>query len=238
MKRFFLGCCLALALTGRAQTDKQNQDKQYQKDVQPAVFALTMVMMHDVVNPPAAARFYTYSTLGAYDLISSLSGGLPRPSAIFHQYKDFVIEIDKKKLDPGFAAVYSILEGGRVFLPSGYMLEKDLAEYEAKCRKRGVPSQKIDYSKEIAKKYVQHVLDFSKGDRYNKLSTMVRYSPKNQDWSWYPTPPGYMDAVEPHWKIIRPMFMDSSQQFKPKPPVPFSKDTTSEFHKLAYEVYK
>ena len=46
------------------------QEKAYEKKVQPAVFSLTMVMMHDVINPPAAARFYTYCLLGAYDFIA------------------------------------------------------------------------------------------------------------------------------------------------------------------------
>ncbi len=27
-------------------------------------------MMHDVVNPPAAARYYAYCMLGAYEIIS------------------------------------------------------------------------------------------------------------------------------------------------------------------------
>ena len=35
-------------------------------DLQPAVFSLSMVMMHDVVNPAAASRVYTYAKLGAY----------------------------------------------------------------------------------------------------------------------------------------------------------------------------
>lgn len=233
MRRIFLFLCLLKVVTLQAQIGKQ-----YQADLKPAVFSLTMVMMHDVINPPAAARFYTYATLGAYDLLSAVSTGIPRPSSIFYQYKDMVISIDKKKLDPGFAAVYCILEGGKTLLPSGYMLEKELAEYEAKCRKRGLSEQKIQYSKEIAKQYVQHIVEFSKADRYNKLSTKIRYTPKKDEGSWYPTPPAYMEAVEPNWKIIRPMVLDSSEQCKPKLPVPFSKDTASEFHNLAMEVYK
>ena len=37
--------------------------------LRPAVFALTMVMVHDVVNPPAASRYYSYATIGAYDIV-------------------------------------------------------------------------------------------------------------------------------------------------------------------------
>ena len=36
------------------------------------VWDLTEVMYHDVVNPPAAARFYAYSLLEGYEILSQL----------------------------------------------------------------------------------------------------------------------------------------------------------------------
>jgi hypothetical protein len=47
-----------------------------------------------------------------------------------------------------------------------------------------------------------------------------------------------MEAVEPNWKSVRPLVIDSCNQFLAKPPVPFSKDTNSEFYRLAKEVYE
>ena len=44
--------------------------------VQKQVFALTEVMYHDVVNPPAAARFYSYSLLAGYEILCQLDTGL------------------------------------------------------------------------------------------------------------------------------------------------------------------
>jgi hypothetical protein len=46
-----------------------------------------------------------------------------------------------------------------------------------------------------------------------------------------------MEAVEPHWRIIRPMIIDSSNQFIPPQLTSFSKDTSSELYRLAMEVY-
>jgi hypothetical protein len=57
------------------------------------------------------------------------------------------------------------------------------------------------------------------------------------DGYWYPTPPAYIEAVEPNWKTIRPMLIDSCNQFMPSKPVDFSKDSNSAFYKQAYEVY-
>lgn len=213
------------------------QKTAYENDVQPAVFSLTMVMMHDVVNPPAAARYYTYSVLGAYDLLSRYHGKMPVPSTYFKQYKELEITLDKKKLDPGFAAIYSIYEAGRLMLPSGFMLEEKIAKYEADCRKRGIPAATIIYSKDIARQYVAHMIAFSKTDHYNQLSTRIRYTPSKAPGSWYPTPPAYMEAVEPNWKTIRPMLLDSSEQCKPLPPAAYSEDKNSAFYQLAKEVH-
>ena len=218
--------------------ESKSQGKGFEQELQPAVFSLTMVMMHDVVNPPAAARFYTYSTLGAYDFMARLNKDLPRPSTFFRQYRELDINPDVKKLDVGFTAIYCIYEAGKELLPSGFMLEKQLNAFEEKYRKKGIAAAKLEYSKEIARKYVTHVLSFSKTDNYNKLSARIRYTPSKQPGSWYPTPPAYIEAVEPNWRIIRPMLLDSGEQCKPLPPVAFSQEKTSSFHQLAMEVYE
>lgn len=54
---------------------------------------------------------------------------------------------------------------------------------------------------------------------------------------WQPTPPAYMDGIEPHWDKIRPLVIDSAQQFKPAPPLAFSMEENSDFHKELQEVY-
>lgn len=233
MKWVFTWLCVLGSLVG------YSQKAAYEQDVQPAVFSLTMVMMHDVVNPPAAARYYTYACLGAYDLLSRCNGKLPAPSSYFRYYKELEISLDKKKLDPGFAVIYSIYEAGRLMLPSGFMLEEKIAQYEAASRKKGIPQATINYSKDIAKKYVAQVIAFSKTDRYNQLSARIRYTPSKAPGSWYPTPPAYMEAVEPNWKIIRPMLLDSGEQCKPLPPVAYCEEKTNcGFYQLAQEVYE
>ena len=37
--------------------------------IQEQVFAITRVMFHDVIDPPAAARFYAYATLAGYEIL-------------------------------------------------------------------------------------------------------------------------------------------------------------------------
>ena len=54
---------------------------------------------------------------------------------------------------------------------------------------------------------------------------------------WQPTPPAYMDGIEPHWNKIRPFIIDSAGQFKPTPPPPFSMEEGSAFFNEVKEVY-
>jgi hypothetical protein len=123
-------------------------------------------------------------------------------------------------------------------LPSGFMLEDKIAKYEADCRQKGLPAATIAYSKDIARQYVAHVIAFSKTDGYNQLSARRRYTPSKAPGSWYPTPPAYMEAVEPNWKTIRPMLLDSGEQCKPLAPAAYSEDKNSAFYQLAKEVYE
>ncbi len=123
-------------------------------------------------------------------------------------------------------------------LPSGYLLEKEETQFLGKLRGWGVPQRVVNASEAAARSAVQKVIGFSRGDRYNLLSAKLRYTPFKTDSAWYPTPPSYMEAVEPNWRIIRPMIIESADQFIPPRLTPFSKDTGSDFYRLAMEVYR
>jgi hypothetical protein len=55
---------------------------------------------------------------------------------------------------------------------------------------------------------------------------------------WVPTPPAYIDAIEPNWARLRPFVLDSSGQFRPKPPPRFDTAQNSPFFRQAKEVYE
>lgn len=215
----------------------QKSDAAFTRFLQPAVFSLSKIMMHDVVNPPAAARYYAYCTLGAYEIVSQNNTTLTTLNSFLKQYKRSVITTRPADYDHRIAAVYCILETGRLMLPSGYRLQEEEEQFIAEQQKAKVPRAIIDSSVAVASYIAARIADYAKTDRYGKLSAQLRYTPVKGDAYWYPTPPAYMEAVEPNWKTVRPLIIDSCNQFPSLPPVSFSKDSSSDFYKLAKEVY-
>jgi hypothetical protein len=203
--------------------------------VQQQVWSLTEVMYHDVVNPPAAARFYSYSLLTGYEILSQLETDLPRFQTSFKNYQVNGRLTRPNRINDELAVLYGILETGRNIIPSGYLLEEtqtELIHSFSFLKKR-----EIDSSIAFAKRIAAYIVQYSKTDGYFKLSTLSRYKPMDGDAYWQPTAPEYMAAVEPHWGTIRPFFLDSANQCNPKAMEAFSKDKTSSFYKLASEVF-
>jgi len=219
-----------------AQTNKDVYPDYLQPDH--AINAITMVMVHDVVSPPVAARYYAYCTLGAYNIVSANNKKVPSLQSFVKAYKaGNFLDTVHYSYDYRIAAYYSMLETAKLMLPSGFMLKDDEDAFVQLLQKTRVPQTTIDNSIKVAVLAANDIVGFSKTDHYNRLSALKRYTPLKEEGKWYPTPPGYFEAVEPNWKTIRTMVIDSSNQFKPKRLIPFSKDTTSAFYKGVKEVY-
>jgi hypothetical protein len=92
----------------------------------------------------------------------------------------------------------------------------------------------LNYANEV----VQAMLAWMKNDMYNQTRTMPKFTIDTDDPSrWQPTPPAYMDGIEPHWNKIRPFTLTSADQFKPETHPEFSLDPDSAFYKELLEVY-
>ena len=219
-----------------AQSDKDAYPDYLQPDH--AINAITMVMVHDVVSPPVAARYYAYCTLGAYNIVSANDRKMPPLGSFIKSYKSTgFLDTIHYSYDYRIAAYYSMLEIAKLMLPSGFMLKDDQDAFVQLLQKTRVPQKTIDNSIKVGVLAANDIINYSKTDHYSHLSALKRYTPIKDESKWYPTPPGYFEAVEPNWKTIRTMLIDSSNQFKPTRLTPFSKDTTSKFYKGVKEVY-
>ena len=227
---------LLVTATFAQKNTKNQQEIQLLSD---NVFHLSEVMLHDVAAPVTASRFYAYALLGAYEAAYFANGNLPNIKERFNVNPGIKPPLVPKNFSLSFSSSYAMLEVGRNIMPSGTILaenQKNLLAFFRKKKKMPDAdlTDNVRYAEEIAK----YIIAYAKTDGYNKLSTYPRYTPnKKKEGHWYPTPPEYMGAIEPQWKTVRPFFLDSAAQFAPPPPVPFSKDSTSEFYKLMLEVY-
>jgi hypothetical protein len=204
-----------------------------------ALNIINMTMVHDVVAPPVAARYYAYCMLAPYSIVAAHTTSLPAPQRLVKAYAtDLRLDTVKAAYDYQIAAYYSILETARLLLPSGETLTEEEQSFVQALAKQGVKPGVLSQSVKVGKLAAAAVVKFSKGDHYGQLSALKRYTPVKAEGSWYPTPPAYLEAVEPNWKTIRPLMIDSASAFRPVAPYPFSKDTTSAFYREVLAVYK
>ncbi len=204
----------------------------------PKVIALmTDIMVHDITNPPLAARFFSYACLSGYEVVARNDSSIHSMSGVLNEFPT----IEKPKIEGPFShqlsAVLAMLETAKKMQPSGKLLDDFEIKYLDSCQNLGFSKQIIDNSLKYAQDISTQILKYAKADKYNRISNYPRYTPQNTEGSWYPTPPGYMAPVEPYFNTIRPFTLESAAQFKPPPPAPFSKDKNSEFYRLMDEVY-
>jgi hypothetical protein len=197
---------------------------------------MTDVMIHDITNPPLAARFFAYSCLAAYEVVAlndttflSLLGKLNEFPEI--KRPEVTAEINKD-----IAALLAVYETAKVLQPSGKLMGELEQKWIDSLLNMGVSEEIMKHSLDFAKTVSVQILKYAKADRYNKISALPRYTPRNIEGTWYPTPPGYFPPVEPHFNTIRSFTLDKPDQFKPEPPIPFSTDKKAPFYTLMEEI--
>lgn len=205
------------------------------------LFFVTEVMVTDVASPPAAARFYSYSLLGAHLAWNRLTGQTDE-SCLFSKsnlQNPYLTEAIEKKLSPEFVAIYAMLEVGKNIMPSGKLLEvKQLELIKTFTKSKWLSKSNLDNNILYAQQVASEVLKISENDGYSKLSTLTRHTPKRNEGHWYPTPPAYMAAVEPEWRTLQTFFISDLTAYKPNPPAPFDLKEGSSFSNQMTEVFE
>lgn len=104
-------------------------------------------------------------------------------------------------------------------------------------RSKGIPKRVFERSVKLGNDVADHVIAYSKKDNYHQSRSFEKYTVSNAPNTWQPTPPAYMEGIEPHWNKIRSFVLDSAGQYKSVPPTEFSNDKNSQFFKEAEEVF-
>ena len=199
---------------------------------------LTDVIVHDIFSPPVASRIYAYPNIAAYE-------------ALVHDYPDYQSlegQLDGLKNvpspEPGkeycypLASVHAFLLTGKALIFSEQKIEDFANEIYAEFEALKMPREVYDCSMAYGKTISDHILAWADTDMYKETRTYPKYSIPEDPSKWKPTPPDYMDGIEPAWNLIRTMVIDSANQFVPPPPTEFSVDKNSQFYKETMEVYE
>jgi membrane-associated phospholipid phosphatase len=203
-----------------------------------AVHDLTSVIVYDIFSPPQASRAYAYASIAAYEALRhddstyrTLAGQLngltpvPTPAADSEYYLPL-------------AGVHAFMTVGKALTFSQKRMDSLRTTMHGRIRRMGVPAAVFNRSVAYGETVAQHILAWSKKDNFLQTRGHPKYTVTSETGRWVPTPPAYMDAVEPNWAKVRPFVLDSSSQFRPKPPHRFDVTVGSPFYLQAKEVYE
>lgn len=231
-----LGTLLIIALTCFSCSKKTGPIVITPEDYHNSVDKVTEVMIHDIFSPPVASRIYAYPNVAAYEILAlsndsykSLQGQvtdlspIPQPESTENINWDVAALVAHIDLSKRLIFSEDRIETFRDSLYHNWE-EQNPTEFEN--------------SKKYGLQVADHIAAWMDKDNYKQTRTMPKFTVDSDDPSrWQPTPPSYMDGIEPHWSKIRPFVIDSSGQFKPTPPPPFSMEKDSDFYKEVQEVY-
>ncbi|TMM59416.1 vanadium-dependent haloperoxidase [Maribacter algarum] len=207
------------------------------EDLHASVDKVTEIMIHDIFSPPVASRIFAYPNVAAYEIIALKN---PAYLSLAGQLTDFTAipePNESKVISHEVAAMVAHME-----LSKRLIFSEDKIEM-LRDSLYGVWGGKnpvlFEDSKLFGLEVAEHIGEWMIKDNYNQTRTMPKFTVDTEDPTrWQPTPPAYMDGIEPHWNKIRPFVIDSAAQFKPIPPPPFSLEKDSDFYKELAEVYE
>jgi hypothetical protein len=197
---------------------------------------MTDLMVHDVTNPPLAARFFSYACLAGYEVVSENDSSIRSMHGLLNDYP-IIQKPETKNYNYQLSALLAMMDVAKKIQPSGSLFEEYENNFLDSLKQNGVAEEIIDSSKSYASQISKQVLAYAKADQYVATTDFPRYTPLKGDGYWYPTPPGFFAAVEPYFNTLRPFTLDSAAQFKPVPPVRFSAQKNSAFYKLLEQNY-
>ena len=197
------------------------------------VRALTDVMVHDITAPPVASRSYVYSLIAFYEAA--------RPGDT--SYKSFAGRLNElgtlPKPEPN--AVYNwLVAGAESFREVAYtfvfskQLFRESWDSINIMLQRPIPKDVYERSMAFGHQVATSLLAWIREDHYIRTRSMTRFTPGVKPGEWQQTGPDYMEAVEPHWDLIRPLTLTKAHQFSIPEPAPFG---SAAFKKEVREVF-
>lgn len=202
-----------------------------------AVDKTTEIIVHDIFSPVVAARIYAYSNIALYETLRQGNEKYKSLAGQLHELTEVPAPPADKKIDLNLAGLEAYMKVSKAMIFSEHEMDDHRTALHAELKEKGMPEELFDASIAYGQQVGDHILAWSKKDNYAQTRSSPKYTVKKEAARWVPTPPAFIEGVEPAWREIRTMVMDSASQFKPLEPTAFSKDKESQFYKEAMEVF-
>ncbi len=198
---------------------------------------LTDIIVYDIFSPPVASRIYAYASIAAYQ---TLQKGYPEYPSLVGKINDLeeMPPASSELVNYDIAGVLAFARVGRALIFSEPKMDEFITELKSRYQKAGVPRKVIEHSENYAREVLNFMMAWASKDNYSQTRTFPKFDIRNDEARWQPTPPGYMEGIEPHWREIRTLVIDSAQQFTPPLPTKYSLDKDSAFYQDVLEVYE
>jgi hypothetical protein len=235
----FLSFSFIISLfTGCTSYDSNYQEKLDQiEPIHQSFKKVTDVIVHDIFSPPQASRNYAYPAIAAYEAGRHADDEYHTLAGQLNGF-DMVPEPDSNKIYSfGVSANVALLSTARYFIFSEDKINKHLELYLSEIKSYNIDPVIIQNSIQFGEKVSEAVIAWAKKDGYNESRSFPKFDVTEDPSRWKPTPPGYMEGIEPHWREIRPFVINGPDQFTPEVPTPFSMDKDAPFYKELMEVY-
>ena len=201
-----------------------------------SVDKVTDIMIHDIFSPPVASRVFAYPNVAAYEILVQKDTTYASLVHTANGLNSIPKIGENPNINANVAALIAHMEVSKMLLFSKEKL--DVLKDSLYQKWQQINEKEFLASQSYALKVVSQVKEWMDADQYIQTRTMPKYTVAISDASrWQPTPPAYMDAIEPHWNKIRPFLLQSADQFKPLPHPKFSLEKDSDFYKELLEVY-
>jgi hypothetical protein len=236
MKNIFFMLAVAACLF----SCKEKDYAKYTSD--PLLYCKTVKHLNDVVlynnfSPVVASRNYAYANIAAYECIAAGDSSYQSLAGQIHHLPQMPKPEAGKKIDYRLAALLSFVKvGNAVTFPEGVLMDY-YNELKDGADSAGMPGDVLKATVAFSDTIVGTVMKWSKKDNYAQTRSAEKFTVRQEDGRWLPTPPMYAQGLEPHWCDIRTLVMDSCSQFMPAVPPKYNmKDSTSAYCKEVMEV--
>lgn len=198
---------------------------------------LTDIIVYDIFSPPVASRIYAYASIAGYETLRHGHPDYPTLAGTVHELTE-IPSAGSDLVNYDIAGVFAFAEVGKALIFSEPKMDEFLADLQKKYEEQGVPRKVLAASMEYGQQAKQHILSWASHDMYSETRTFPKFDIREDSGRWQPTPPDYMEGIEPHWRQIRTLIIDSAQQFTPPLPTDYNLEKGSQFYNEVMEVYE